>query len=211
MLTVRSSTNVVLLLAAVTMPRAAAAQSAGDRTAVGVATLADLEERMRTRPSYYSSFKHFFDPTIVRGWWDNGIHRDTIGLPRVRDSAEIGTLVAALHGLPVTPAMIRECGGPPMRLECPSVGREAVVFAISDARIIGDSATMLLREGPSYYIGSDRPGGGRAGSIGLVRLVRIDGRWTVLCAVGAGTDFTPAAAVTEERCAAAMRGRGRGG
>jgi hypothetical protein len=207
----RSQTSMAFLLIAVAAPRFVAAQSASDRTAVGVATLADLEERMRIRPSYFSSFKHFFDPTIVRGWWDNGIHRDTIGPPRVRDSAETATLVAALRGLPITPAIIRECGGPPMKFDCPSVGRQAVVFAISDARIVGDSATVLLRDGPSYYIGSDRPGGGRAGSIGLVRLVRQNGRWIVLCAVGAGTDATPPPNVVEERCAASINGRGRGG
>jgi hypothetical protein len=196
----------VAALATITIPKPAVSQTPADRIAIGAAVLSDVQQRMRS-----SILHHLFDPIVVRGWWDNGIRRDSVGPVRVRDSAEVATLAAALGSASVTSEMERDCGGTPVKFTCALVDQHTLVVALSDPRVTGDTATLLLRSGPSYYIGSDRPGGGRSGSIGLVRLVRSGGRWGVLCTAGAGTDATPPASEVEARCAASARGRGRGG
>ena len=207
MVVVRSRTIISLLVAAVLAPAAVAAQTAADRTAIGEAALSAWEHSLRSKQCAYCSRQLIFEPLVLRGWWGNGVHADT-GAPRLRDSAEVARLAAALRGTAATADLVRACAGAVPKPECPVSSRTGRSVSISNPRVIGDTATLLLRDGPPNVLGNDRFIGGMTLLVSLVRVVRVNGTWTAQCMALAVTDFSPPAEQVEARCAAAPFGRG---
>ena len=202
-----SRTMMSLLLAAFLVPAAMVAQTPTDRTAIAEAALSAWEHSLRSKQCMYCAGELIFEPLVLRGWWGSGVRADT-GAPRHRDSVVVARLAAALRAKPATAELVSVCAGAGPQSACPISSRTGRSVSISDPRIVGDTATLLLREGPPNLLGNDRFIRGMQLLVYLVRVVRINGTWTAQCMASAGSDSSPPAAQVEAKCAAAPFGRG---
>jgi hypothetical protein len=80
--------------------------------------------------------------------------------------------------------------------------------AISDPRVVGDTATLLLRDAPPNLLGNDRSVGGAQLLVSMIREVRVNGKWTVQCIEPAASDFRGRVDQVEAKCAASAREKG---
>lgn len=207
MTTRRSRLIMALLLFVPAVPSAIDAQATDDRIAVGEAALAGWEHLLRSKQCAYCTAELVLEPLVVRARWERGLQAEPAA-SRVRDSIEIHRLAAALHGRAATADLVRQCAGNFPRAGCPLAYRTGRIVAISDPRIVGDTATLVLVEGPPNILGNGSGMGGMTTLVYMVRVVHTKGVWTVRCLAVAASDYRLAPDQVESACGAAPSRQG---
>ncbi len=178
------------------------AQSPADRTAIGVTVLSVLGKH----PSLpkYPVETTYFEPLVLRGMWtSSGAQRDTFP-SRNRDSVEVSTLSKAFGVKPLTTEINEQCAGRTLfdiKPGCTSALQSSRTIAISDPRLVGDTAIVLLRTGPVVGLSNNNTAlGSRQSTIYLIKLLKGNVDWGIWCATVIGGDGIPRPQDVEARC-----------
>ena len=196
-----------LLLCVPAAPTAIDAQAPEDRIAVGEAALAGWEHFLRSKQCAYCTAELILEPLVLRARWEHGLQAEPAAT-RSRDSIELRRLTGALHGRAATADLVSQCAGNFPKTECPLSFRTGRIVAISDPRVVGDTATLVLVDGPPNILGNSSGMGGRTTLVYMVRVVRTNGMWTLRCLAFAASDYSPTPDQVEASCSAASSGRG---